>query len=309
MLSRTNILSKSLRIIKANLEFKILNQVKHNSSFHLRTLDYFRNQPHFKRFVLKQTVVDQNKSVYNPLHIKTISTDELLKILSSSYIKHLHYEIDKELLNRVNDMSVNQMLVLMDICLSEKNQLSKNSRTFWKFMEIMDDLWFRRPDLTASQTIQLIYYVSIFKTKSKPVVEFGIQKLMNEINYLKQLSNEELSILAVATYKSSAKVNDKLLRLFAFRIEKNLDILIQNPLYFVSLIKPLKKAKYHDPKLFFQLITAFNKTNNNKVLKDVTSSIHLLTYFADANYGNVEFLQQMIDSIGNMMVSYWLYLF
>lgn len=310
MLPRTNILSKSLKIIIANHDFKMLNQVKHNSTFHQWTLDYFKNQPHYNRFVLKQSVVEENKSVYNPVHVKTISTDELLLKLSSTNIKNLHFEIDKELLNRVNDMSINQMLIFMDICLSGKNQLSKNSRTFRKCMEVMDDLWFRRPDLTASQTIQLIYYVSIFKNESKPVVESGMQKLINEIDYLKQLSDEELSILAVATYKSSAKVIDKMLRLFAFRIEKNLDVLIQNPLHFVSLIKPLKKAKYHDPKLFSQLINAFNNKNrnNNKVLKDVTSSIHLLTYFADANYGNVEFLQQTIDSIGNMMVSYSLYL-
>lgn len=309
MLPSTHILSKSLKNIIVNYDFKMLNQIKHSSTFHQWTLDYFRNQPHYNKFVLKQSIVEENKSVYNPVHVKTISTDELLIKLSTTNIRHLHHEIDKELLNRVNDMSVNQMFVLMDACLSEKNQLFKSSRTFRKFMEIMDDLWFRRPDLTASQTIQLIYYVSIFKNKSKPVVEFGLQKLINEINYLKQLSDEELSILAVSTYKTSAKVNDKILRLFALRIEKNLDTLIQNPVHFISLIKPLKKAKYHDPKIFSLLITAFNSNNNNnEVIKDVTSSIHLLTYFADANHSNIDFLQQIIDSIGNMMVSQSLYL-
>lgn len=167
----------------------------------------------------------------------------------------------------------------------------------------MDELWFRRPDLTTSQTIQLIYYVSIYKNKSKQVVEFGLQKLMNEFNYLKKLTDEELSVLAVATYKSSAKVYDKMLRIFAYRLEKNLDNLIQNPLNFVSMIKPLKRAKYHDPILLAHLINTLNSNKNNKVLEDVTSSIHLLTYFADANCGDVNFLQHLIDSIGDTMVS------
>jgi len=298
----TNIFIRSLSAVNTNHYFKTLNQVKHYSTFHKWTLDYFRNQPHYNNFVLKQSITEDNKSLSSPINLNTISTDKLL-MNYFSLANVSHYEVDKELANRVNDMSIKQILALMDACLSEKTQFHKNSISFKKCMELMDELWFRRPDLTTSQTIQLIYYVSVFKNKSKRVVEFGLQKLMNEINYLKKLTDEELSVIAVATYKSNAKVYDKMLRIFAYRVERNLDKLIQKPLNFVSIIKPLKRAKYHDPILLSQLINAFNCNKNNKVLEDVTSSIHLLTFFADANCGDVDFLQQLIDSIGNIMVS------
>lgn len=292
---------KSFSSANTNRYTKTLNQVNY-STFHKCTLDYFRNQPHYNKFVLKQSKTEDKKSLYNPINLNTTATDELLmNYFSSKNVSH--YEIDKELANRVNDMSINQMLALMDACLSGKTQFHKNSRSFKKCIELMDELWFRRPDLTTSQTIQLIYYVSIYKNKTKQVVEFGLQKLMNEIDYLKKLTDEELSVIAVATYKTSAKVYDKMLRIFAYRVERNLHNLIQNPLNFVSIIKPLKRAKYHDPILLTQLIKAFSFNKNNKVLEDVTSSIHLLTYFADANCGEVDFLQQLIDSIGNIMVS------
>lgn len=300
----TKIFIKSLSIAKRNLDVTTLNQVKNHSTFHKWTLDYFKNQQNYNKFVLKPSITDVNNSVYKPAQLKIIPTDELLIKFSSKNVKSSHYEIDRELFKRVNDMSINQVLALMDACLSDINQLSKNSRSFKKCMEVMDELWFRKPDLTASQTIQLIYYVSTYKIKSKTIVEFGLQKLINEINYLKQLTDDELSILAVATYKSSAKVYDKMLRIFAYRLEKNLDKLIQSPLHFVSLIKPLKRAKYHDPILLTKLITTFNNHNNNKVKRDVTSSIHLLTYFADANCGDVKFLQKLIDAIGCNMVNY-----
>lgn len=298
----TEVFMKSLSSVFTNCYFKTLNQVNNYSTFHKWTLDYFRNQPQYKKFVLKKSIVEDNKSFKNPIILSTTSTDELL-MKYFSLTNFSHYEIDKELENRVNDMSINQILALMDGCLSGKTQFHKNSKSFKKCIGLMDELWFRRPDLTTTQTIQLIYYVSIYKNKSKHVVECGLQKLMNEINYLKTLSDEELSVIAVATYKSSAKVYDKMLRIFAYRVEKNLDNLIQNPLNFVSLIKPLKKAKYHDPVLLAHLINTFNSNKNNKVLEDVTSSIHLLTYFADANCGDVNFLQYLIDSIGNIMVS------
>jgi len=294
---------KPLSIAKRNLDFQKCNQVKYYSTFHKWTLDYFRNQENYNKFVLKPSITKFDKSVYNPVQLKTISTDKLLITFVSTNIKSLSNEIDEELVHRVNDMSINHILALMDACLSEKSQLSKNSKSFKKCIEVMDDLWFRRPDLTASQTIQLIYYVSIYKNKSKDTVEFGLQKLMNEINYLKQLTDEELSVLAVATYKSGAKVYDKMLRIFAYRVEKKLDNLIQSPIIFICLIKPLKKAKYHDPILFTRMVNAFNN-KNNEVMNDVTSSIHLLTYFADANFGDIKFLQKLIDSIGNIMVNY-----
>lgn len=307
MFSRKNlfieVFIKSFSSANTNCYTKTLNQVKNYSTFHKWTLDYFRNQSHYNKFVLKQSKTEDKKSLYNPINLNTTSTDELLmNYFSSKNVSS--YEIDKELANRANDMSINQILALMDACLSGKTQFHKNSRSFKKCIELMDELWFRRPDLTTSQTIQLIYYVSIYKNKTKQVVEFGLQKLMNEIDYLKKLTDEELSVIAVATYKTSAKVYDKMLRIFAYRVERNLDDLIQNPLNFVSMIKPLKRAKYHDPILLTQLIKAFSCNKNNKVLEDVTSSIHILTYFADANCGDVDFLQQLIDSIGNIMVSY-----
>lgn len=296
----TEIFIKPLSLINTNSYFKTLSQVKNHSTFHEWTLDYFRNQPHYNKFVIKESTTEVNKSVYSPINIT--STDKL--IMNCFSLSNFSYHaVDEELANRVNDMSINQILALMDACLSGKKQFHKNSRSFKKCIGLMDRVWFRRPDLTTSQTIQLIYYVSIYKNKSKNVVEFGLEKLMNEINYLKKLTDEELSVIAVATYKSSAKVYDKMLRIFAYRVEKNLDDLIQNPLHFVSMIKPLKRAKYHDPILLTQLITAFKINKNNKVLKDVTSSIHLLTFLADANCGDVDFLQQLIDSIGNIMVS------
>ncbi|XP_026818475.1 uncharacterized protein LOC113557258 [Rhopalosiphum maidis] len=297
----TNVFIKSLSSVNTNCYFKILKQVKNHSTFHKWTLDYFRNQPQYNKFVLKKPITEDNKSI-NPINLNTTSTDELLiKYFSLTNVSR--YEIDKELENRVNDMSINQILALMDACLSGKTQFHKSSRSFKKCIELMDELWFRRPDLTTLQTIQLIYYVSIHKNKSKQVVEFGLQKLMNEFNYLKKLTDEELSVLAVATYKSSAKVYDKMLRIFAYRVEKNLDNLLQNPLNFVSMIKPLKRAKYHDPILLAHLINTLNSNKNNKVLEDVTSSIHLLTYFADANCGDVNFLQHLIDSIGDTMIN------
>jgi len=296
---------KLLSIVEKNYDLQAITLVRHNSTFHHRTLDYFRNHPHYNTFLLKHlkpSMIEANKFVYNPIKLKIISTDELLMQLSSTNIKSSQLEIDRELANRVQNMTISQILVLMDTCLFEHNQLFKYSKSFKKCIEVMNELWFRRPDLTTNQTIQLIYYISTYKNKSKAVVEFGLQKLMNEINYLKQLTDEELSVLAVATYKSSAKVYDKLLRIFAFRIETNLENLIQNPLYFVSLIKPLKRAKYHDPILFAKIIGFLNNNNTNTILNDVTSSIHLLTYFADANCGDVKFLQKLIDSIGNIMV-------
>lgn len=306
MFSRKNLVCeifKSLSI-KTNHNFRNVNQVKNNSTFHKQTLDYFRNQPHYNKFVLKQSMIEDNNSVNNFVQLNSISTDELLIRFSSSRFKPLLYEIDNELVCRVNVMSINQILALMDACLSENNFLSKNARSFIKCIELLDESWFRRPDLTASQTIQLIYYVSIYKNKSKPVVELGLQKLLNEINYLKHLTDNELSALAVATYKSTSKVYDKILRIFAFRIEKNINNLMQNPMHLVSLIKPLKKSKYHDPILLTKLITTFNNNTNNKVLIDVISSIHILSYFADANCNQVTFLQSLVDSIGNTMVSY-----
>lgn len=297
-----NIFVKSLNIEKRNLNFQIINKVKNYSTFHKWTLDYFRNQEHYNKFILKSSTSKVDKSIYDPIQLETIPTDKLLITFSSTNNQFVYNKIDEELANRINNMSINHILALMDTFLSEKSQLLKNSKSFKKCMEVMDELWFRRPDLTIYQTIQLIYYVSIYKNKSKTIVQFGLQKLMNEINYLKQLTDEELSILAVTTYKSGAKVYDKILRIFVFRLEKNLDNLIQNPIIFVSLIKPLKKAKYHDPILLTRMMTTFNN-QNNEVIKDVTSSIHLLTYFADANFGDVNFLQQLIDSIGNMMVN------
>jgi len=306
MFSRKNlfidVFIKSLSSGNTDRYFQTLVQVKNHSTFHKWTLDYFRNQPHYNKFVLRQSIIEDKKSLNNTINLNITPTDKLL-MNYSSLTNVSHYEIDKELATRVNDMSINQILALMDACLSGKSQFHKNSRSFKKCIELMDELWFRRPDLTILQTIQLIYYVSIYKNKSKQVVEFGLQKLMNEIDYLKKLTDEELSVIAVATYKTSAKVYDKMLRIFAYRLERNLDNLIQNPLNFVSMIKPLKKAKYHDPVLLSRLINAFSSNTNNKVLEDVTSSIHLLTYFADANCGEVDFLQQLIDSIGNIMVS------
>ncbi|XP_022181822.1 uncharacterized protein LOC111041742 [Myzus persicae] len=296
------VFTKSLISVNSNCYFKTLNQVKNYSTFHKWTLDYFRNEPNYNKFVLKQSITEDKKFLCNSINLNTTPTDELLMNYFS--LKNVsNNEIDKELANRVNNMSINQILALMDVCLSGKAQFHKNSSSFKKCIGLMDELWFRRPDLTTSQTIQLIYYVSIYKSKSKQVVEFGLQKLMNEIDYLKKLTDEELSVIAVATYKTSAKVYDKMLRIFAYRVERNLDNLIQNPLNFVSMIKPLKKAKYHDPILLTQLINAFSSNKNNKVLEDVTSSIHLLTYFADANCGEVDFLQQLIDSIGNIMIT------
>lgn len=307
MFSRKNVFiqiySKSLILINNNYGLHNLNLVKTNSTFHKWTLDYFRTQPRYNKFVFKEHTVEDNSFNYNHIELKSIPTDELLIKFSFRNVNSSHYEIDRELVNRINDMSINQVLCLMDACLSEKNNLSKNSISFKKCLEVMDELWFRRPDLTTFQTIQLIYYVSIYQNKSKSTVEFGLQKLINEINYLKQLTDEELSILAVSTYKSTAKVYDKILRIFAYRLEKDISKLIQNPMHFVSLIKPLKKAKYHDSILLTKLITAF-KNNNNKVSQEVISCIHFLTYLADANYGDVKFLQQLIDSIGDFMVSY-----
>lgn len=308
MLSRKNLFTdffiKPLSVATRNLDFLTLNQVKNHSTFHKWTLEYFRNQQNYNKFVLKPSMPEINKSVYNPAQLNSIPTDELLIKFSSKNARPSHYEIDNELVKRVSDMSINQMLALMDACLSEKNQLFKHSISFKKCMEVTDELWFRRPDLSTSQTIQVIYYVSAYKNKSKTIVEFGLQKLINEIDYLKQLTDEELSVLAVATYKSSAKVYDKMLRIFAYRLEKHLDKLIQNPMHFVSMIKPLKKAKYHDPILLTKIITTFNNHSNNKVQKNVTSSIHLLTYLADANCSDVNFLQKLIDSIGSNMVNY-----
>lgn len=307
MFSKKNLLFdtfiKSLSIAKKNIDIQIFNQVKNHSTFHKWTLDYFRNQEPYNKFVLKPSITKIDKSVYNPVQLKMIPTNQLLNTFVSTNVKCFYYEIDRELASRVNDMSINHILALMDACLSEKSRLSKNSKSFKKCMEVIDELWFRRPDLTASQTIQLIYYLSIYKNKSKTIVELGLQKLLNEIDYLKRLSDEELSVLAVTTYKTSAKVYDKMLRIFAYRIEKNLTNLIQKPIIFVSLIKPLKKAKYHDPILLNRIVSAFNN-KDNEVIKDVISSIHLLTYLADANFGDVKFLQQLIDSIGNIMVIY-----
>lgn len=300
----SNVFIKSFTAMKKNYRIQKSNQVKNNLTFHRQTLNYFRNQPRYNKFLLKPTpIVDTEKLVNDRVSLKAMATDELLVKFSYPSVKPFHIKIDAELERRVSAMSINQMLALMDACLSEKNQLSKNSRSFKKCMKIMDGYWFRRPDLTASQTIQLIYYVSAYKNVSKHVVEYGLQKLMNDIDYLKQLNDEELSILAVATYKSNAKVYDKMLRIFALRVETNIDNLVQHPSYFVSLIKPLKRAKYHDPILLTRLIAALNTNNNNKVLNDITSSIHFLTYLADANCGNVQFLQKLVDSIGNTMVS------
>lgn len=293
---------KSLRISKKVLDFQTLNLMRNHSTFHEWTLNYFRNRPHYNEFVLKPTTIESNNFIYDTTQLKTVSTNELLIKLLSSNIK-LFNDIDGELKNRINNMSINQILVLMDACLSGKYQLFKISKSFTKCMEVMDELWFRRPDLTASQTIQLIYYVSIYKNKSKSVVEYGLQKLMNEFDYVKQLTNEELSVLGVATYKCSAKVNDKMLRVFANRIENNLEKLIQKPFQFVSLIKPLKRAKYHDLVMLTKLIVLLNN-NDNKIMKDVISGICLLTYLADSNCSDVKFLQTLIDSIGNIMVRY-----
>lgn len=296
---------KSLNnIFKKNHNPQNLYTVNIHSIFHKRALSNIKNQSNNKNLVLKQYTVQINKSVYNSVQLKTIPTDELLNKFSSENMKSSYYKIDTELASRINDFSIDQMLVLMNTCLSGKNQLYKESNSLKKCMEIINELWFRRPDLTASQILQLIYYVSTYKNKSKCIVEFGLHRLMNEINYLRKLSDEELSMLAVATYRSSAKVNDKMLRIFAYRLEQNLNNIIQNPLHFVSMIKPLKKAKYHDPILLKQLVATFNINNNNKVLKDVISSIHLLTYFADANCNEITFLQELVDSIGNIMVYY-----
>ncbi|VVC41822.1 Hypothetical protein CINCED_3A015484 [Cinara cedri] len=305
MISKKNIFSmmycQSLILTNKNYSLQTLNLNKSYSTFHKWILDFFKNHPKYNEFVLKKPTLEVNMSDYKYVQLKTIPTDELLNKFSFGCSKPFHYKIDQELLNRINDMSINQILVLMDTCLSEKNKLSTKSVSFKKCLDLMDELWFRRPDLTASQTIQLLYYVSIYKKKAKPTVEFGLQKLMNEINYLKQSSDEELSVLALTTFKSNAKVYDKMLRIFAYRLEKNLSKLIQNPMHFVSLIKPLKKAKYHDQILLTKLTTTFSN-NINKASHGVISSVHLLTYLADANYGDVIFLQQLIDSIGNCMI-------
>lgn len=291
--------------IKTSYNFQTLNQVKYHSTFHEWILNYFRNQPHYNKFVLEQSMIEGKNVIYNNgVQLTSISTDELIIRFSSLNVKPLHNKIDDELVNRVHDMSINQILALMDACLSEKNLRSKNTKSFRKCFELFDESWFRRPDLTAPQTLQLIYYISIYKSKSKPIVELGLQRLLNEINYLKNLTDDELSFLAVSTYKSNSKVYDKILRLFAFRIEKNVDKLIQSPIHLVSLVKPLKKSKYHDPILLNKLIAAFNNNSNSKVLTDVISSIHILTYFADANCNQVPFLQSLIDTIGSIMVSY-----
>lgn len=293
-----NSLMKSLcNTVKKKYKFQNLNTANFHSIFHSKTLNNIKSQPNNNKYIN-----EINRSVYNYVQLKTISTDELLNKFSSENMKLPYSEIDNELANRVNDFSIYQILVLMNTCLSGNNQFFKESKSLKNCMKIMNELWFRRPDLTASQTIQLINYVSMYKNKSKSIVEFGLHKLMNEISYLRKLSDEELSTLATATYRSSVKVNDKILRVFAYRLEKNLNYIIQNPLHFVSMIKPLKKAKYHDPILLKQLVTTFKINNNTKVLNDVTSSIHLLTYFADANCNEVTFLQELIDSIGNIMV-------
>lgn len=300
----SNVFIKSSTVVKKNYCVQISSRVKNNLTFHRQTLNYFRNQPRYNKFVLRPTtIVNTDKLNYNCISSEAIPTDELLVKFLYPCIKPSHVEIDAELEKRVSDMTIDQMLTLMDACLSEKNQVSKNSRSFKKCMQIMDGYWFRRPDLTAAQTLQLIYYVSTYKSLSKHIVEYGLQKLMNDIGFLKQLNNEELSILAVAAYKSNAKVYDKMLRIFAHRVETNIDKLIQYPMYLVSLIKPLRRAKYHDPILLTRLIAALNTDKNNKVLNDTTSSIHFLTYLADANCGNIEFLQKLVDSIGNIMVS------
>lgn len=294
-----NVITKSYCISRTNYGC----QTKH-STFHEWTLDYFRNQPHYNKFVLKQSTIKVDQVINDPILLKTLSTDELLaKFLSTNYkVKPIHYRIDCELENRVNNMSINHVLVLMDAYLSRKHHIINKSKSFKKCLEIMNEMWFRRPDLTSSQTLQLMYYASIYKSVSKPVVELGLQKLINDIKYLKQLNDVELSILAVSTYKSGAKVYDKILRIFVHRLENNINDLLQNPSHFVSLIKPLKKAKYHDRILLKQLVTVLNNNNNNQVLTNMTCSIHLLTYLADANCGNVEFLQTLIDSIGDLMV-------
>lgn len=298
----TNIFNKSLTLFNKTYVYQTLIPVKNTSTFHRWILAYFRTQPQYNKFLLKKPI-KKHSFDYNPIQLHTISTDELLYLFSFKNVKSFHYEVDRELVCRINDMSINQIVCLMDACLFGQNKLYTNSISFKKCLEVMDELWFRRPDLTASQTLQLIFYASAYKIKSKSTIEFGLQKLMNEMNYLKQLPDEELSILALVTYKTSAKVYDKMLRIFAYRIEKNLSKLIQNSMHFVSLIKPLKKAKYHDPILFTKLINAL-KNNNNKVSQDLISSIHFLTYLADANCGDVTFLQQLIDSIGNLMVNY-----
>lgn len=303
MISKKHILVKSLRIGIANFNFQLSNRVRSNSTFHKWTLDYFKNQPRYNMFVLDQFAIEADKSVNDSIQLKTVPTDKLLVKILSKDIKLFFRNIDNELNNRIDSMSISQMLMLMDAYLSDKHHFYKTSQSFKKCMEVMDELWFRRPDLSASQTLQLIYYVSVYKNKSKLIAEYGLQKLMNEINYFKQLTDEELSILGVATYKCGAKVNDKILKIFAYRLEKNVEKLIQNPLQFVSLIKPLKKAKYHDPVLITRLIFVLNKNKNNKVLKDIISSIHLLSYLADANCGDVEFLQTLIDLVGSTMVS------
>ena len=102
-----------------NCYFKTLNQGKNHSTFHKWTLDYFRNQPRYNKFVLKQSITKDKKSLFSPINLNTTSTDELL--INYFSLKNIsHYEIDKELANRVNGMSINQVLALMDICLSEK---------------------------------------------------------------------------------------------------------------------------------------------------------------------------------------------
>ncbi|XP_050524057.1 uncharacterized protein LOC126895834 [Daktulosphaira vitifoliae] len=291
---------KSVNFYEKISNVNTLASSSYKGSFHEWILKFFRTQPRYKKFLLDRDV-DVTHLVKNLISLKAISTNELLINFSSLNTLPIINEVDRELESRVNTMNIDQMITLMDTCLASKNKLFKKSRAFKKCLETMDEKWFRKPDLNCYQTMQLIYYVSFFKKKATNVVTYGLKKIANDFNYLKKFSDEEMSILAITTYKTGAKVNDKLLRIIVSKLEKNLNNLIQTPILFVSLLKPLKKAKYHDPVLISKLIQTI-KFDNNLVIKDVTSSIHFLSYLADANCGDIQYLQQLIDLIGNIMV-------
>ncbi|XP_050440523.1 uncharacterized protein LOC126845721 [Adelges cooleyi] len=310
MFHKNSILSifvKSSILFRKKYNFQSFPKSHVSSTFNEWILMFFKTHPPYNKFVLKPTTLVNNDLEARtldkaPISLKCNTNNELLNKFSSTSSLSTINEIDKELENRIDVMTIEQIMQLMDSCLTSKNKLSKNSKAFKRCLQIMNENWFRRPDLNCYQTVQLMYYASIYKHKAYNTISFGLQKIMNELSYVKKFSNEELSVLAVATYKTGVKVNDKLLRLFVYRLEKKLDELLQKPILFISLLKPLKKAKYHDPTLIKTLTTSLKCDGSNLVIKDFTSSVHLLSYLADSNCGDIKNLQKLIDSIENSMI-------
>lgn len=252
---------------------------------------YYMN--HTKNQIIQQNDLDEIV-ILDLLEQKSLSkfhkydTQQLLSAFNSLAEGHI-------IKNKVNILKLVQ--ILDTECCQRMNQLTNTEvlnylNLFMKFIpnKITESEFYNLAlnqlvnvrSLDQADLVQIIFFIGVMKKRNNGSAM--LKKCMKQFddNFIHNLTSEELCIICNSTFKTSTKINKKLLNKIISYLNDNLNLL-KDPAIFITLIKTLRHNRYQNDDLLNTISCGifFNKTLQYYSFPAIC---HILALYSDYLY-------------------------